>query len=229
LASPGKRSRRPSGQPPFCANAARTDCHIRCSSLGLVFADSEPDRARDVLEEALEIAEATGDRAAAVEALHNRGELERDHGNLEVARVLMERALSEASTIDFPRAPILHGLGDLALDRGDVTEARLNYVDAFREGVNAHLALPTALAVAGLAAVYSLEDRPMEAGLLWGAVQAMTERLGHSFGVTASAAERTRYEHLLPPPDDPDFARSVEEGRVGDPLPIVETVLGSAS
>jgi predicted ATPase len=195
--------------------------------LGIVLAKTDPQRARELSEEAHELAAASGQRGVAVEALHNSGELERDQGNFAAAQALMDRALSEAREADISTAPILHGLGDLALDRGDTADARRLYGEAFRETLRTQASMPGIVAVAGMAAVFATDGRKLEAGTFWGAAQTLAERVGHRFGAGASSAEVQRYQARLPPPDDPAFARGVEEGRVCDVSLLMEQALDS--
>jgi hypothetical protein len=193
----------------------------------LVLAKTDPQRAGEVLEEAHELAAERGQRGVAIEALHNRGELERDRGSFTAAQGLMERALSEAREADLVTAPMLHGLGDLALDRDDTAEARRRYVEAFHESVRAQMSMPTILAVAGLAAVFAADGQTQTAGRLWGAAQTLAEQLGHSLGAAASSTEVQRYEAWLPLADEPAFASGLEDGRAKDPLLVVEAALGN--
>jgi tetratricopeptide (TPR) repeat protein len=195
--------------------------------LGLILANTDPQRARQLLEEAYELAEDSGQRGTAVEALHNRGELEREQGNFASAQALMERALYEAREADLVTAPVLHGLGDLALDRGDAADAGRLYVEALRESDRTHMSMPTIVAVAGMAAVFAVDGRNLEAGTLWGAAQTLAERIGHRFGAGASSAEVQRYQARLPSPGDPEFARGLEEGRRANPLLVIERALSS--
>lgn len=195
--------------------------------LGLVLSRGEDvDRARQTLEEGLAIATTTADRRAAILALHSRGELERDQGNLSMAQWLLESALAEAADAGQPTATILQGLGNLALDRGKTEEAMDCYVKALREATETRHRVATYCA-AGIAASLATEGRIVDAGRVWGASQRMAEQVDHPFGVGAFALEARRYEALLPASDDEEFARAVAEGRADDPLRVMEAVLAT--
>ena len=195
--------------------------------LGLVLSRGEEvDRARQTLEEGLAIATTSADRRAAIWALHSRGELERDQGNLSLAQWLLESALAEAASAGQPMAAILQGLGDLALDRGKTEEAKSCYVKALREATETRHRVATYCA-AGIAAILAAEGRIVEAGRLWGASQTMAEQIGHTFGGGAFALEVQRYETLLPAPDDKEFARAVADGRADDPVRIIDAALSA--
>ena len=195
--------------------------------LGLVLSrGKEVDRARQTLEEGLAIATTAADRRAAIWALHSRGELERDQGNVSLAQWLLESALAEAAAAGQPMAPILQGLGDLALDRGKTEEAMDCYVKGWREATKTRH--PVAIfCAAGIAAILAAEGRIVDAGRLWGASHRMAEQIGHIFGGGAFALEVQRYEALLPSPDDTEFAKAVAEGRAEDPLRIIDAALST--
>ena len=195
--------------------------------LGLVLSRGEEvDRARQTLEEGLAIATTAADRRAAIWALHSRGELERDQGNLSLAQWLLESALAEAAAAGQPTATILQGLGDLALDRGRTEDAKGCYVTGWGEATKTRHPVATFCA-AGIAAVLAAEGRIVEAGRLWGASQRMAEQMGLTFGGGAFALEVQRYEALLPAPNDKVFARAVAEGRAEDPLRIIDAALAT--
>jgi tetratricopeptide (TPR) repeat protein len=195
--------------------------------LGLVLSRGEEvDRARQTLEEGLAIATTAADRRAAIWALHSRGELERDQGNVSLAQWLLESALAEAAAAGQPLATILQGLGDLALDRGRTEEAMDCYVKALREATKTRHPVATYCA-AGMAAILATEGRITDAGTLWGASQRMAEQIGITFGGGAFALEVHRYEALLPAPDDKEFARAVAEGRADDPLRVMDAMLAT--
>ena len=195
--------------------------------LGLVLSRGEEvDRARQTLEEGLAIATTSADRRAVVWALHGRGELERDQGNLSLAQWLLESALAEAAAAGQPTAAILQGLGDLALDRGKREEAKGCYVKGWREATKTRHQVATYCA-AGIATILAAEGRIVDAGRLWGASQRMAEQIGHTFGGGAFALELERYEALLPASDDKEFASAVAEGRAEDPLHIIHAALAT--
>jgi predicted ATPase len=100
--------------------------------------------------------------------------------------------------------------GDLALDRGELSEAAElyhGYLEALdRLGGGPHGDRDVAYGLAGLASVLAERGRDEEAARIWGAVCAAEEALG--FRMIAS--ERRRYERRLAPLED---TRSWIEGR----------------
>ncbi len=121
--------------------------------------------------------------------------LERDHGNLQTA-------LAWASQGD-PDRPLrlavwglaarLHGSGDLALKRQDLSEAARLYRESLEYGLQLQDDLQTAYCLAGLAAVDAQLGRRRLAARLWGSVTAFEQ----TTGTRLHNSERIRYERLL--------------------------------
>ena len=146
-------------------------------------------------QQGLEKSRDSGNRFREAQWLHGLGEVLRDLGRFAEA----ERALLEAELIyreiggqgSFIAANT-HSLGDLALDRGDLTTAADFYRRSLAELPGRS---PTTLAVClgGIASVLAQRKRDETAATIWGAVCAAEETLGFRI----IAAERRRYENRL--------------------------------
>jgi predicted ATPase/DNA-binding SARP family transcriptional activator len=122
-------------------------------------------------------------------------QLEADYDNL--------RAALQWLAAETPDAPLrlavwglaarLHGFGDQALDRRDVSEARRLYRESLEIGLQLKHDTQMAYCLAGLAAVGALRGRLDQAARLWGSINAF-ERTS---GTPLNDAERRRYERVL--------------------------------
>ena len=129
-------------------------------------------------------------------ALHGLGELELDVGQLDRAARLLERSASLARDAgdEFDSAHIGHGRADVALKRGDLTEAKRLY-RAVLEASHYVLMHPrmTAYCLASLAAVAASAGDCERGGRLWGA----TEALEAETGWRVLERERPKYEERI--------------------------------
>jgi predicted ATPase/class 3 adenylate cyclase len=146
-------------------------------------------------EEALGIGRRLGDRSVISRSLHLVGEVLRDLGHLDRAAAMLE----EAATIDtergdqFSAMTSLHSLGDLALDAGDDAAAEQHYRNALALCSELGDERSQVYCLAGLACVAAVRGDMRTAGRLWGAAEAVEERLG----LRMLAKERKRYERVL--------------------------------
>ena len=148
--------------------------------------------AERVLKEALEVALELGPDGTPWLPLHALGELERDRGNLTVARELLERSVEacrRAGVWEHAQGSIRHGLGDLALEEANFEEARSWYLEGLAIAREHDAYYTTVHCIGGLAAVAAAERRIDEAASLWAA----TEHYSSLRGAELGATERQRY------------------------------------
>jgi non-specific serine/threonine protein kinase len=134
-----------------------------------------------------------GDRSEAAHALIRLGEVAHVEGDFAVARRYYEAGVSlrDELGIGYPRAS--HCLGILALDCGDLVQARHWIVDCLRREVDGGQATWLHATLADLACLAAAEGRPERALYLAGAMEARCERAG----ATLQPTERPRFELWL--------------------------------
>lgn len=132
-------------------------------------------------------------------------------GDVEGGTELLRRSVAMAADVrfDFWRAGQLSHLAFLALDRGDLGEAEQDGGEALRLARQDEARWGTLMPLTALARVALARGEHRRAGLLWGAVEAETER-GPSL-----AWHRTRTQRAGPLLDhtDQEFLVALEEGR----------------
>ena len=171
------------GDPGQLANSLR--------SLGTVIARNDPQAARPVLAEALELSVLAGDQTCERRCLHTLGEALRDMGEYDEAVELLERSIAVARKIGQNFAYTTHGLADLELDRGNLDRAAALYQEYLRDAVDRDLEGDKVYGIAGIAAVAALRGDDAFAADLWLAVQDAEQR--HEFRML----DRRRYEAIL--------------------------------
>ena len=121
--------------------------------------------------------------------------LEPEHDNLRAALEWLSGRTSEQPLrlAMWGLAARLHGFGDQALDRSNVTEAARLYRESIEIGLQLKDDTQTAYCLAGLAAVSAQRGRLGQAARLWGSVIAF-ERTS---GTPLHDAERQRYARVL--------------------------------
>jgi hypothetical protein len=144
--------------------------------------------------------------------LNNLGELERDEHAYDRAADLLAQAVAVARRLGDAEsmAMSLHGLGDVALEVGDVEAAARHYRESLR--ITRTLkgrAQNVCFCLAGLASAAAASRETFNAGLLWGALEALEDELGMPLPTRA----RSRYEGRLLGLDEAAFAAAVQEGR----------------
>lgn len=154
--------------------------------------------ARQAAEEALELFAKLGDLGAVAGRLRMLGELALGRGDVASARRLFERAIatSREAGDEGNVARLTHSLADLELAAGHLAEAERLYRSALRSSEQRQDRI--AYSLLGLAAVAARHGEPDKAGQLWGAGQALAERLGMRIDPEA----RARYERALGDLDD---------------------------
>jgi predicted ATPase/DNA-binding SARP family transcriptional activator len=146
--------------------------------------------ARALLEEALAIGRKSGHREALASICHSLGELASAEGDYAGARVHFGEALATGRELESRDAvaEALHGLGKLASSQGDLAGARSLLGESLQMGRELGRLHKTVPCLEALATVCVGERRYEQAARVWGAAEALRERIGVP----------------LPPPDQPD-------------------------
>jgi excisionase family DNA binding protein len=171
-------------------------------TLGMAaIATGQPDAAGAPFAESLALARELGDTWGLARTLHYSGELARSHGDDEQARSLYEESLSLYRELDHRGAAsiVQNNLGYVAAHLGDAKRGLACCADALAEQVRNRDRSDDGLChcLAGVAGMAALLGHPMEAAHLFGAVDALFERIGAS----------------LWPTDRVDYERNVAEAR----------------
>jgi DNA-binding CsgD family transcriptional regulator len=185
-------------------------------TLGMVaIATLQFDEARALFTESLVLSREVGDTWGLARGLHYSGELARFDGDRERARVLYEESLVLYDELDHRGAAAIvrHNLGYLAQHRGDPRRALDYFADAMAEHVASGDQQNTGLCLGGVAGMVALLGQPEQAAQLFGAVDALFERIGSSIW----PIDRVDYEgNLAAVRDDlgeDAFAAAFAEGR----------------
>jgi predicted ATPase len=164
---------------------------------GVEFVGGAPERTVQWAEQALEICERLDDTEGIARSLFFMAEGLRDVGDFERAAELYTRSLEIRRAHGAgSAAAITHSLGDLSLDRGDLTAADRYYRQALALGFEEQDVRLHAYCLAGLACLAARNRDVRSAGRLW----TLAERIERDVGFRMLAAERIRYERNLGPP-----------------------------
>jgi tetratricopeptide (TPR) repeat protein len=147
-------------------------------------------------EQALAISERLDDPEEMARSLHYLADSLRDTGEFERAAKLLTRSIeiSRARGLGSGKSA-LHSLGDLSLDKGDMSDAARYYRESLALGIAEEDVRHCAYCLAGLACVAARNQDGTVAGRLW----TLAERVEHEIGFRMLAAERGRYERTLTP------------------------------
>ena len=160
--------------------------------------------AQALLEESMELFLRLGEHAPAGGRMTYLAYYAAREGDLDRAETLLEGAVQQYGLAgDLAGvASCIHSLGDLALDRDDVTGALERFVEAQPTMIQAGSSLEVEYMLGGLAAVAGEQGRSELAGRLWGAF----ERLDAEAERRMDADDRARYERFVGPLDEPDLS-----------------------
>lgn len=117
------------GRTGYTGRRTRTAARALLRAGELAFGLSEHERAWDLLEEGLRVAEALDDRSLTAQAQMNLGIIcERNRGRPDEAKARYEAALAHAEAVDSPtKADLLRLLGGLCMEAADYRGARARY------------------------------------------------------------------------------------------------------
>jgi len=147
-------------------------------------------------ERALAISERIDDPDETVRSLHYLADSLRDTGNFDQATELYLRAIEICRTRGVSRGhSVLHSLGDLSLDKSELSDAARSYRQSLSLGIEEENMRHCAYCLAGLACVAVRNNDLTAAGQLW----TLAERIEHELGFRMLAAERRRYERTITP------------------------------
>jgi predicted ATPase len=184
-------------------NEARVLGHLG----GLEFVSGSPELSLSWAEQALEICERVDDTEGLARSLFFTAEGLRELGDYERAAERYRRSIELRRAHSLGSiAAITHSLGDLSLDRGDLSAAQRYYREALALGLDEQDVRLQAYCLAGLACLAARQRDPQSAGRLW----TLAERIERDAGFRMLTAERTRYERELGPP-----LSTTDEYRVG--------------
>jgi predicted ATPase/DNA-binding SARP family transcriptional activator/predicted negative regulator of RcsB-dependent stress response len=172
---------------------------------------NELERARAVVEQALDDSSPHDDPLERLHALHYLGEVELKSGNTARAKELLEDALALAQQegVVMKQGSVLHSLGDVDLAEGDLAGASERYQAGLRLALTGELAILVPACLGGLAAVAARRGQLVSAGTLWAALE-------RSEWAQASmeASRRRTYEGILGTLDAGELAEAIAAGRL---------------
>jgi len=191
---------------------------------GVEFVSRSPDGMVKWSEQALPIYERLDDPEGIARSLHYIAEGLRDSGEFERSAKLYKRAIEIKREHGLANvAGALHSLGDLSLDKGDLSTAERYYYEALALAPEEDDVRLQAYCLAGLACVAAQSDDPTTAGRLW----TLAERIEQQIGFRMLHAERARYERTLTPAlrEEDHYRAGVANAAELDPLAAVADLL----
>jgi predicted ATPase/DNA-binding SARP family transcriptional activator len=152
--------------------------------------------AQSQAEEALALAHDLGHRVASAMALNELGESARYRGDYDEAGDRYAESLrlwrEMGNSSDVPR--LLHNLAYVALHKDDSDRAASLFHESLEEFRTGRIDRGVAEALAGLAAVATVDGRPIEAARLWGAAETLREA-GGGWGLWPP--DRREHDHYV--------------------------------
>jgi DNA-binding transcriptional LysR family regulator/predicted ATPase len=167
-----------------------------------------PDEARALFEESMELFLELGEHAPAGGRMTFLAFYAAREGDLELARSLLERA-TEQYRLAGDLAGVggcMHSLGDVELRAGDARAALDWYREALPLLVSTSTTFDVGYDLAGLAAVFALEGRPVEGARLW----AVVERLDAEADRKIEPDDRANYVRAIGDVDQDAFGAGSE-------------------
>ncbi len=192
---------------------------------GIEWVAGHSERAIAWHEQALAISERLDDPAEMVRSLHYLGDSLRDTGEFDRATEFYARAIETCRKRGVGRDySVLHSLGDLALDRCDLSGADRYYTESLALGVEHENLRHCAYCLAGLACVAARNQDATAAGRLW----TLAERTEQELGFRMLATERRRYEGTITPTlrDTDAYRDGVASAADLEPLAAAAQLLG---
>ncbi|HXN61867.1 MAG TPA: tetratricopeptide repeat protein, partial [Acidimicrobiales bacterium] len=191
---------------------------------GVEFVAGSPAETLKWSEQALEIYERLDDVAGIARAVFYLAEGLRDTGEFERSAELYQRSIESRREHGLGSvSALLHSLGDLYLDKGDLASAERYYHEALALAPEEEDVRLQAYCLAGLACVAAQNDDATTAGRLW----TLAERIEQQIGFRMLHAERVRYERTLTPAlrEEGEYRAGVADASQLDPLTTVADLL----
>ena len=191
---------------------------------GVEFVAGSPAESLKWSEQALEIYERLDDVDGIARAVFYLAEGLRDTGEFERSAELYQRSIESRREHGLGSvSALLHSLGDLYLDKGDLPSAERYYHEALALAPEEDDVRLQAYCLAGLACVAAQNDDATTAGRLW----TLAERIEQQIGFRMLHAERVRYERTLTPAlrEEGEYRAGVAEAAQLDPLTAVADLL----
>jgi tetratricopeptide (TPR) repeat protein len=198
-------------------NDERNEARVLTHLGGLEFLAGQPASAAEWVQQALPIQERLGDTEGIVRSLHWLGDELRDTGAYERAAELYARSIEMRRAHGLGNAmSVIHSLGDLSLDTGDLVAADQRYAETLALALESGDVRLVGYCFAGLACVAARRDDARAAGQLW----TFAEKIERDVGVRMQTAERARYERVLTPAirASVDYRDGVAVAETQDPI-----------
>jgi tetratricopeptide (TPR) repeat protein len=210
----------------FRTLGAELDAAIAQQDLGFAaWSRGDSSRARELYERSREVFIRLGNEGWQAGAAHYLGVLETSEGDMERGEALLRESLVFYRRVGASGAVAnaLYGLGDAALRRSSFDVAGSCYREGLQIATDVHLERGVAYGLAGLAAVAAGQGQETRAGLLWGAVEELEDRLESRL----VARERAPYERVIERfAEDVAFNAALRKGRT---IPLEEAVENALS
>ena len=128
----------------------------------------------------LALAREVGDLWCLARVLHYSGEVARARGDIAAAQGLYDESLALYRDLDlrYPAAVVQHNLGYIAVRQGDFRVGLSHFSAALTPHIEHDNLLNVGHCLAGIAAVATLLDRPLDAARLFGSAEAILTRIG---------------------------------------------------
>ena len=206
------------------ARDERNEALVLIRLAGVEFVSGSPEETLKWTAQALSIYERLDDLAGIARSVFYLAEGLRDTGEFARSASLYKRAIEIRREHGLGSiAALLHSLGDLHLDKGDLPSAERYYYEALALGPQEDDVRLQAYCLAGLACVAVQSDDAATAGRLW----TLAERIEQQVGFRMLRAERARYERTLTPAlrESPEYKNGVANAAGLDPLAAVAELL----
>jgi tetratricopeptide (TPR) repeat protein len=169
---------------------------IALGNLGIIAnQQGDSDLSRIYQEKSLAIRKEIGDDLGIALSLGNLGVLARAKGDWELSRTLEEESLAIRRKFGdkWGIALSLNNLGESAYNEGDYVVARALYVESLVIRQELEEKLGIAESLGGFAQLCSAQSYGLKAALLWGAAEALRERIGYPM----PAIQRGEYDRVV--------------------------------
>ena len=205
------------------AGDERNEARVLARLGGVEFISGSPDGLIKWSEQAVAIYERLGDLDGIARSVFYLAEGLRDTGEFERSAELYKHAIEMRREHGLGSiGALLHSLGDLYLDKGDLPSARRYYYEGLEVAPREDDVRLEAYCLAGLACAAAQDDDATTAGRLW----TLAERIEQQIGFRMLRAERVRYERTLTSlRDEAQYRAGVANAAELDPFSAVAAIL----